>query len=235
MLDFGEASKVVVVLSGGIDSSVLLYSALDSGKSVSLFHGHYSKPSSQNELAFAKWASSHHRLPLEVVDMSGITSMQVGYVDPVFIAADEADMKAEQLGRDNVTSGFYTMVSAAAYYAQITDVDTVAFGLIRSQAERRPGLEESFGLFSDFIAHLNPTAPRLLIKTPLINHAKSEVVKLGQSLGVPFEKTWSCSSAAQFLLHCGVCSQCEERKQAFAEAGVDDPTQYKNNSGSELV
>jgi 7-cyano-7-deazaguanine synthase len=63
------------------------------------------------------------------------------------------------------------------------------------------------------------------IVRPLEHLHKPGVVTLGASLGVPFELTLSCMNPARGR-HCGACSKCRERQQAFAEAGVDDPTVY---------
>jgi 7-cyano-7-deazaguanine synthase len=54
---------------------------------------------------------------------------------------------------------------------------------------------------------------------------KSDVVQLGASLGVPLELTLSCMQPAGEL-HCGRCSKCRERRDAFIESGVTDPTEY---------
>ncbi len=63
------------------------------------------------------------------------------------------------------------------------------------------------------------------IAAPFIELHKSEVVRLGLSLGVPLELTLSCMNPAG-TLHCGLCSKCRERRDAFEEAGVADPTEY---------
>jgi 7-cyano-7-deazaguanine synthase len=54
---------------------------------------------------------------------------------------------------------------------------------------------------------------------------KSDVIRLGAGLGVPFELTLSCMNPRQGL-HCGQCSKCRERRDAFHEAGIADPTSY---------
>jgi 7-cyano-7-deazaguanine synthase len=65
----------------------------------------------------------------------------------------------------------------------------------------------------------------LEIAAPLASMDKSEVVRLGTELGVPLGLTLSCMNP-QAGLHCGRCSKCRERRDAFAAAGVDDPTGY---------
>ena len=59
------------------------------------------------------------------------------------------------------------------------------------------------------------------ILTPLINKKKSQIIKLGKSLGVPFELTWSCYKGAN--KPCGRCDSCAYRAKGFFEAGVNDP------------
>ena len=63
------------------------------------------------------------------------------------------------------------------------------------------------------------------IETPLVSMHKADVIKLGQTLGVPFELTLSCMQPADGQ-HCGRCSMCRERRDGFLEASIADPTVY---------
>lgn len=65
---------------------------------------------------------------------------------------------------------------------------------------------------------------QIRLHTPLQWLNKTGVVSLGDSLGVPFETTWSCYKGEE--LHCGVCPTCRSRRQAFEAAKITDPTQY---------
>jgi 7-cyano-7-deazaguanine synthase len=65
----------------------------------------------------------------------------------------------------------------------------------------------------------------LAIDTPLAHLHKADVVRLGLDLGVPLELTLSCMSPRDGL-HCGACSKCRERRDAFLEVGHPDPTPY---------
>jgi 7-cyano-7-deazaguanine synthase len=58
------------------------------------------------------------------------------------------------------------------------------------------------------------------IVAPLINLKKTEIIELGNQLGVPWEKTWSCYAGGE--LACGVCDSCRLRLAAFAELGLKD-------------
>jgi 7-cyano-7-deazaguanine synthase len=65
----------------------------------------------------------------------------------------------------------------------------------------------------------------IAIDAPLAHMHKSDVVRLGLELNVPLELTLSCMNPDQGR-HCGQCSKCRERRDAFLEVGADDPTEY---------
>jgi 7-cyano-7-deazaguanine synthase len=65
--------------------------------------------------------------------------------------------------------------------------------------------------------------PDMLV-TPFLHLDKAGIVRTGQMLGVPFDRTWSCYRGGE--RHCGRCGTCVERREAFAIAGVADPTLY---------
>ena len=71
------------------------------------------------------------------------------------------------------------------------------------------------------------------IEAPYANRSKAEVIRRGEAMGVPLELTLSCmnpiiaaSDAAQLPRHCGACSKCRERHDAFRKASVSDATNY---------
>lgn len=71
------------------------------------------------------------------------------------------------------------------------------------------------------------------VATPFLSWEKEDVVKRGVELGVPLELTLSCMSpmiTGGLPQHCGLCSKCRERRDAFAAAGVSDPSTYANKS-----
>jgi 7-cyano-7-deazaguanine synthase len=85
-----------------------------------------------------------------------------------------------------------------------------------------------------FFAALNAAlslglAAPIEIGAPFAHLHKQDVVKIGAGLGVPFELTLSCMNPSG-TTHCGLCSKCRERRDAFAAADVKDPTTYANVS-----
>ncbi len=67
----------------------------------------------------------------------------------------------------------------------------------------------------------------IAIETPFSEMSKPEVIRMGQSLGVKFDLTLSCMQPVEGR-HCGRCSKCRERRDAFNEAGIEDPADYAN-------
>jgi 7-cyano-7-deazaguanine synthase len=87
-------------------------------------------------------------------------------------------------------------------------------------------------------------AHRLQIEAPYAGTSKADVIRRGAALGVPFELTLSCMApqesgvgrrawgvaSRESAVHCGECSKCRERHDAFVDAGVPDPTTYATSS-----
>jgi 7-cyano-7-deazaguanine synthase len=74
-------------------------------------------------------------------------------------------------------------------------------------------------------------AHTLDVEAPYAGIGKAEVVRRGLALGVPFEFTMSCMKPVvdgARVRHCGECSKCRERHDAFVEVGVADPTEYES-------
>jgi len=86
----------------------------------------------------------------------------------------------------------------------------------------------------EFFAALNAAfslglAMPIAVEAPFADLHKEDVVKIGARLGVPFELTLSCMNPSG-TTHCGLCSKCRERRDAFHAAGINDPTTYANVS-----
>lgn len=114
------------------------------------------------------------------------------------------------------------LVSKAAIYCAQHDLHRVVLATL-AHNPFPDATAEFFGAMSRALSlGLNHT---IEIGTPFGTMEKSDVVRLGVELGVPLELTLSCMNPRAGR-HCGLCSKCRERRDAFLAAGVDDRTEY---------
>ena len=115
-----------------------------------------------------------------------------------------------------------TLLSKAAIYAARHGIGRIALGLLAGNPfpDATPAFFDAMGrALSLGLAH------PLRIDAPFAGLHKSDAIRLGVELGVPLELTLSCMNPRDGQ-HCGRCSKCRERRDAFREAGVADPTTY---------
>ncbi len=114
------------------------------------------------------------------------------------------------------------LLSKAAIYCAQRNVPRIALGPLAGN----PFPDATREFFDAMARALSlGLAHDLEVATPFAALHKADVVRLGIQLGVPLELTLSCMSPRDGL-HCGQCSKCRERRDAFAEAGVADPSRY---------
>jgi len=118
------------------------------------------------------------------------------------------------------------LLSKAAVYAATRKISRVVVAPLAGNPfpDATP---EFFAAFSTALS-LGLAAP-IEISAPFAHLHKADVVDIGARLGVPFELTLSCMNPSG-TLHCGLCSKCRERRDAFHAAGISDPTTYANAS-----
>lgn len=114
------------------------------------------------------------------------------------------------------------LLTKAAVFAARASVATIFIGPLAGNPfpDATP---EFFGTMSRALTI--GLAAEIDIAAPFARMHKAEVIALGRSLGVPLELTLSCMQPSNGA-HCGRCSKCRERKDAFREAGGEDPTTY---------
>lgn len=71
------------------------------------------------------------------------------------------------------------------------------------------------------------------LQAPLLSLTKAQIIEWGIKLGVRYEDTWSCYKGEEY--HCGVCPTCRARKEAFEEAGIEDPTYYQDPTSAPVA
>jgi 7-cyano-7-deazaguanine synthase len=211
-----------VLFSGGLDSAVLLASESRSGARVQPVHVRSGLAWEDAEaraihrlLAVPPLSSVPPAITLSV-DMRDVyppTHWAIRGQPPAYDTPDE-DVYLE--GRNLV------LISKAATLAARLGLHRIALGSLNGNPfpDATPEFLEamaralSLGLSQPFS-----------VVTPLSQMHKEDVVKLGVELGVPLELTLSCMNPSDDR-HCGRCSKCRERHDAFIAAGVPDPTAY---------
>ena len=83
----------------------------------------------------------------------------------------------------------------------------------------RPGFVEAMSRATE-----EGTYDRIRIDAPYTHLTKGQIAARGKLLGLDYSETWSCYKGGE--KHCGRCGTCVERREALAEAGIDDPTEY---------
>jgi 7-cyano-7-deazaguanine synthase len=114
-------------------------------------------------------------------------------------------------------------LSVAVAYAVSIGAAEVFYGAQGSDETFYPDCRKEFYESFENAARLG-TGAEIRIEAPFNDLQKSEVIKVGMQLGVPFELTWSCYRGKE--KHCGTCESCVNRKNAFKQAKIRDPTEY---------
>lgn len=111
-------------------------------------------------------------------------------------------------------------VNASEIYIGVNSIDYSGY------VDCRPEFIKRFQELARVATSSGVNGNPIKIKTPLINLTKAEIVRLGEKLGVDWSLTWSCYLGEK--LACGQCDSCQLRLKGFALAGVKDPLRYKN-------
>ena len=153
------------------------------------------------------------RLSFTVTDVYPATHWAIRGTPPAF---DTPDEDVYLTGRNVI------LLSKAAIYCAQQKIPRIVLGPLAGN----PFPDATPEFFSTMARALSlGLAYNIAIDAPFVSTDKSEVVRLGVELEVPLELTLSCMNPQQGL-HCGECSKCRERRDAFHEAGVADPTTY---------
>lgn len=217
----------VVIASGGLDSSAVAYLLASQGTKVSLLSFDYGQRH-RKELEYAALIAAQLKASHEVVDLSVLGRLLGGsaLTDPTVAVPDghytDATMRITVVPNRNTI-----MLSIAVGAAVAAEADAVAFGAHCGDhsvyPDCRPEFLEYFG-WTTRIGNEGFLAEGFQLLAPFLHRTKADIVSTAAALGVPFEQTWSCYKGG--ALHCGTCGTCTERREAFALAGVVDPTAY---------
>lgn len=219
--------KSVVVFSGGLDSTTLLFKLKKEGHEIHAVTFSYGQKHSI-ELEYAKKITSLLGVDHKIVDISSLQTLLDSALTNPSIVIPKVPASAqhyETLKSTVVPNRNAIFLSIATGFAQSIGANNVFYAAHYSDRGIYPDCREEFVEAFEKMSRLSLDNNSLSIMSPFVRMNKSDIVRLGSELEVPYEMTWSCYGGD--MKHCGTCSACRERKRAFSEAGVRDPTVYR--------
>jgi len=221
-----SAQSAVVLLSGGMDSAVVLAIARERGMvchalSVAYGQRHTSELAAAARLAVDLGAVSHKVVKVDLRHIGG--------------SALTADIEVPEHGGAGIPVTYVParntiMLSVALGWAEVLGAADIFCGVNAVDYSGYPDCRPEFIAAFERLANLATRAAvegqALRVHAPLIAMSKADIVREGLRLGVDFAATVSCYRADAQGLACGHCDACRLRAQGFEGAGVKDPTRY---------
>lgn len=212
----------VIILSGGMDSDTLLHEYKDSIALAVTFD--YGSNHAEREIECARWNCT--RLGIEHI------VIPLGFIHDYF--------KSSLLqGSEAIPEGHYTAENMKSTVVPFRNgiMLSIACGIAESRGLKRVMIANHGGdhaIYPDCRENFIEAMSRAMTKgtdncieidAPYTNITKTDIARRGSEIGVDYTHTYSCYKGNE--KHCGKCGTCVERKEAFEEAGVNDPTEYE--------
>lgn len=219
----------VVLLSGGMDSTVLLHHVAETCRGATLHalsfnYGQRHSRELQCAAFQARSVSAAHRV-MDITFMGSLIQAGSALIEGGQEVPDLDTLTADELTQPPtyVPNRNMMLLSMAAAYAEAHNVTDVYYG---AQAQDEYGYWDCTPAFLERINHvlaLNRKSP-ITVHAPFVGFSKAKTLKRGQQLGVDFRQTWSCYRGGETA--CGTCPTCVERLNAFAANQLQDPLPY---------
>ncbi|MFO7792464.1 MAG: 7-cyano-7-deazaguanine synthase QueC [Candidatus Saliniplasma sp.] len=223
-------SRAVVLLSGGLDSSTTLAIADEEHDDIYALTFKYGQKH-EKEIKCSERLAEHYsvkdhiilNVPLEKIATSSLLT------DGDDISDSDMENIGESIPTTYVPARNILFLSFALSYAESVDAETIYIGATAvdysGYPDCRPEFFEAFKTMAMEGTKRGTEGKRIDIKTPLIDKSKSEIIKRGVELSVPYQKTWSCYRGGAKA--CGTCDSCKLRLKGFEQAGLTDPLEYE--------
>ena len=213
----------LIVLSGGLDSTTMLYEyQYRIGMAVSF---HYGSNHNDRELEFAKMHCERLGIPHLVIRLPFIKQFFKSSLLEGADAIPEGNYDDENMKSTVVPFRNGIMLAIVAGLAETYGLKHVMManhgGDHTIYPDCRPAFVEAMSA-----AIAAGTYEGITLKTPYTNITKGEIARKGKALGIDYTQTWSCYKGG--AVHCGKCGTCRERKEALAAAGIEDLTPYED-------
>ncbi len=227
--------QAIILLSGGLDSATTAAIARDQGFDLVAMTFNYGQRH-DIEVEYSKKLAGHFSvldhffidIPSHIFKTALVRDSEIA-VPHDRISAGENDIPDTYVPGRNIL-----FLSYALSLAESRDINHIFIGANAVDYSGYPDCRrEFFRAFSEMARQGTKAGVRgedLVIETPLLDMKKSEIIRIGTDLGVDYSLTHSCYDPAVDGSSCGSCDSCIIRKQGFVEAGVPDPTRYRNES-----
>tara|TARA_R100000664_G_scaffold28742_1_gene40188 strand:+ start:122 stop:793 length:672 start_codon:yes stop_codon:yes gene_type:complete len=220
------SEKVVVIWSGGMDSTALLFAEREQGNEVFGISVNYGQRHSK-ELDAARGIAADYDINHLVVDATGIKAAMLGSA----LTDNEIDVPeghyADESMKDTVVPNRNMMlISLGIAHAISVGAKRVAYAAHAGDHAVYPDCRPAFADAMHQAASVCDYEP-IELSRPFVYMDKGEVCAAGLRAGAPLERTWSCYNGRE--LHCGKCGTCVERIEAFGQANAEDRTEYEKS------
>lgn len=216
--------KSVLIYSGGLDSTVLLYHLLDKGADVLALSVDYGQRHRVQELRCAKHQCEALKVTHQSADLSPIAMLLGGNsLTDANIAVAHGHYSEDNMKTTVVPNRNMILLAIAGGWAIAQKADNIAYAAHGGDHTVYPDCRPEF---ADAMNRALGLADwhHIELYRPFVQMDKTQIVRHGAQLKVDFANTWSCYEGGEH--HCGRCGTCVERREAFHLAGVEDPTTY---------
>ena len=216
--------KTIVICSGGLDSVSLAHKVAAENELIGLVSFDYGQRH-RKEVEFAEAAASRLSVPFDLIDIRQVGQFLSGSALTDDVSVPDGHYAEETMKVTVVPNRNAIMLTIAFGVAAAQQADAVAAAVHGGDhfiyPDCRPAFVDAFQAMQD--KALDGYAD-VKLYTPFVHIPKSAIVTEGARHNTPFVETWSCYKGG--AVHCGRCGTCVERREAFALAGIDDPTVY---------
>jgi 7-cyano-7-deazaguanine synthase len=211
--------KTVLVYSGGMDSTTLLYKLLEEGREVRAISFNYGQKHSK-ELVFARKTCKKLGVKHKVVDISFLKELVSNSALTSDIEVPEGHYAGENMKITVVPNRNMIMASIAIGYAVNVGFDEVALGVHAGDHTIYPDCRPEFITHLDHVSRI-ANFKSIEIYTPFLDIDKGDIAIIGKKLKVDYSLAWTCYKGKN--KPCGKCGACQERAEAFQKAKLKDP------------